>query len=218
MALALFDLDNTLLGGDSDHLWGEFLAQRHLVDGADFQAQNDAFYQDYINGTLDIFAYLRFVLAPLVGRDAATLASWHADFMTHFIEPIILPAALELVQQHRAAGDTLLIITATNSFITAPIAQRFGIEHLLASQGEIKDGRYTGEVAGTPCFHAGKVENLKHWLVAHPHNLADAVFYSDSHNDLPLLSQVGKPVAVDADATLTAHARRHGWPIISLRG
>lgn len=217
MALALFDLDNTLLAGDSDHLWGEFLAQRGLVDGADFQQQNDAFYQDYVNGSLDIHAYLRFVLAPLVGRDPAELERWHADFMANFIEPIILPAAIDLVEKHRQQGDTLVIITATNRFITAPIAKRFGIDHLLASEGEQKDGRYTGEVAGIPCFHAGKVENLNLWLQDHPHDLHSATFYSDSHNDLPLLSLVGKPVAVDADAKLAAHARANGWPLLSLR-
>lgn len=217
MALALFDLDNTLLAGDSDHLWGEFLAHHQLVESADFRQQNDAFYQDYINGRLDIRAYLRFVLAPLVGRTAAELARWHAQFMADFIEPIITPAAIALVNQHRQAGDTLVVITATNDFITAPIVAHFGIDNLIASRAEKRGDSYTGESEGTPNFRDGKVDNLNNWLATHPHRLDEAIFYSDSHNDLPLLSRVGHPIAVDPDATLERHAHAHHWPIISLR-
>lgn len=217
MALALFDLDNTLLGDDSDHLWGEFLAQRQLVDAADFKAKNDAFYEDYIAGTLDVHDYLRFVLTPLAGRSPEELAGWHADFMQHFIEPVILPAAHQLIARHREAGDTLVVITATNDFITTPIVKNLGVETLLCSRGKKQQGRYTGEVAGTPCFREGKITNLEKWLESHPHDLSTAYFYSDSHNDLPLLSRVGRPIAVDPDATLAAHAEQQGWPIISLR-
>lgn len=217
MALALFDLDNTLLAGDSDHLWGEFLAHHQLVESTDFRQQNDAFYQDYINGSLDIRAYLRFVLAPLVGRTETELAQWHAQFMAEYIEPIITPAAIALVDKHRQAGDTLVVITATNDFITAPIVARFGIDNLIASRAEKHGDRYSGEVEGTPNFRDGKVDNLNHWLSAHPHDLDTALFYSDSHNDLPLLSRVGHPIAVDPDATLERHAREHAWPVISLR-
>ncbi len=217
MALALFDLDNTLLGGDSDHLWGEFLVQRGLVDGADFKRQNDAFYADYVSGNLDIHAYLRFVLAPLAQRNPAQLAAWHADFMEHFIEPIILPAAEALIDKHRQAGDSLAIITATNDFITAPIAKRLGIDELMASRAHRIEGYYTGEPDGAPCFAAGKLVHLNAWLETHPHSLADATFYSDSHNDLPLLNEVGHAVAVDPDDTLAKEAKQRGWPIISLR-
>lgn len=217
MALALFDLDNTLLAGDSDHLWGEFLTDRNLVDGTDFKQQNDLFYQQYIQGTLDVHAYLRFVLAPLAGKTRAQLATWYNEYLTHYIEPIILPAGQALIAAHRQAGDTLVMITATNDFITAPIAKRFGFAHLLASRAASQDGVYTGEVAGTPCFREGKVVNLNAWLDAHPHDLAEATFYSDSHNDLPLLLRVGTPVAVNPDEALAAHARDNGWKILDLR-
>lgn len=216
MALALFDLDNTLLSDDSDHLWGEFLVQRGEVDAHSYKTRNDAFYQDYVKGQLDVDAYLQFVLEPLVGRAPDELAALHADFMRTMILPIITPAAIALVEQHRAAGDQLVVITATNDFITAPIVRRLGIDTLIASRAEVRDGRYTGRVVGTPCFREGKIACLHEWLATNPFELAEATFYSDSHNDLPLLSAVGHPVAVDPDDTLRAHAQAKGWPIISL--
>jgi len=217
VSVAIFDLDNTLIGGDSDHRWGEFLIAQGVVDGAAFAAANDRFYADYLAGTLDIFAYQRFALAPLVGREPAELAQWHAAFMAQMIEPIILPRAVTLVERHRQAGDTLLIITATNRFITAPIAARFGIDHLIATEPECIDGRYSGELVGTPSFQQGKVERLTEWLREQQLALTDSWFYSDSHNDLPLLQQVDHPVAVDPDATLAAYAAKVGWPVVSLR-
>lgn len=218
MALAIFDLDNTLLGGDSDHLWGEFVIEKGLVDHDVHRRQNDQFYADYCNGTLDIHAYQRFALAPLVGRDPDELAQWHREFMQRHIEPIILPKGLEALERHRQAGDTLMIITATNAFVTRPIAERLGVAHLLATEPERdENGYYTGEIVGIPTFQHGKVERLQQWLDEHGETLAGSWFYSDSHNDIPLLEAVDNPVAVDPDERLRAHAEQQGWPIASFR-
>lgn len=217
MTLAIFDLDNTLLHGDSDHAWGEFIADLGIVDGKSYRAQNDAFYADYCRGALDIFAYQRFVLAPLAGLSMAELDRWHAQFMREKIEPIILPKAQALVDSHRTQGHTLMIITATNSFITAPIAKRFGIDTLIATEPEIHNQAYTGDVVGVPCYREGKVERLGAWLAEHKETLQGSYFYSDSHNDLPLLQRVDIPVAVDPDDTLKKHAEERGWQVLSLR-
>ncbi len=217
MALAIFDLDNTLLGGDSDHAWGEFACEMGIVDSAVFARRNDAFYEDYKAGQLDIDAYLRHALSPLVGQSVEQAAIWHAQFMESKIEPMLLPAAAELVAKHRDAGDDLLIITATNRFITAPIAARLNIDELIACDVEVVNGHYTGEPQGIPSYAAGKVTRLEAWLKQHDDSMAGSWFYSDSHNDLPLLQEVDNPVAVDPDDTLRAHAQQQGWPIISLR-
>lgn len=217
MALAIFDLDNTLLGGDSDHAWGEFLVRKGIVDTDAYGAANDRFFRAYQDGSLDIRAYLQFALEPLTRFSRAELKQLHDEFMRTAIAPLRLPKADALLAQHRARGDVLLIITATNAFITRPIAQALGIDTILATEPEIRAGRYTGSFTGTPCFREGKVVCLREWLQHHPHDLAAAYFYSDSQNDLPLLNMVGKPVAVDPDATLRAHAEQCGWPIISLR-
>ena len=217
MALALFDLDNTLLGGDSDHAWGEFLCQKGIVDTAAYREANDRFYAAYQAGTLDIRAYLAFALTPLVGEDPATLAAWHHDFMREHIAPMRLPKADALLNKHRQQGDTLLIITATNRFVTGPIAQWLGVDNLLATEPAMQDGRYTGAVDGVPCFREGKVTRLNAWLEQTGHTLDGSYFYSDSHNDLPLLEAVTHPVAVDADDELTRIATERGWPVISLR-
>lgn len=217
MSLAIFDLDNTLLGGDSDYLWGQFLCERGIVDARVYERENERFYKDYLSGTLDIYAFLEFQLHPLAQHDLATLYDWHTQFMAEKIRPIILPKARTLLQKHRVQGDTLLIITATNRFITAPIAAELGVEQLLATDLELSNGRYSGRVSGTPCFREGKVTRLKEWLEQQANSLKGSWFYSDSHNDLPLLQLVDHPVAVDADATLLAHARQQGWPVISLR-
>ncbi len=217
MPLAIFDLDNTLLSGDSDYLWGQYLAGLGVVDGEAYEQANQRFYEDYKQGRLDIMAFLAFSLRPLADNDPAELARWRADFIEQRIRPLIGQPALDLVAHHREAGDTLLIITATNRFVTEPIAALFGIPHLIATEPEQIDGRYTGRVAGTPSFREGKVERLRHWLQMHGHTLQDATFYSDSHNDLPLLQQVARPVAVDPDPALREHARQAGWPVISLR-
>jgi HAD superfamily hydrolase (TIGR01490 family) len=217
VALAIFDLDNTLIGGDSDHLWAQYVCDNGLVDNTDFAQRGDQFYADYEAGSLDIDAYLRFALSPLIDQPPDVLTAWHADFMQNVIQPIMLPAAAKLVAHHRDQGHELLIITATNRFITAPIATALGIEHLIACEGEIVGGRYTGEPAGIPSFQAGKVTRLHQWLEGRDTNLAGAYFYSDSHNDLALLELVDHPVAVDPDATLRAQAEARGWPVISLR-
>ena len=217
MTLAIFDLDNTLLGGDSDNLWGEFVCEQGLVDSADFAQRNAQFYADYQAGTLDIDAYLRFALSALKGKPAATLASWHLAFMDSKIKPILLPKAAALLEDHRQRGHELLVITATNRFITEPIVALLGLEHLVACEGEIVDGVYTGEPSGVPSYHAGKVTRLHDWLDGRDTTLDGAWFYSDSHNDLPLLELVDNPVAVDPDDTLRARAVELGWPVISLR-
>ncbi len=217
MALAIFDLDNTLLAGDSDHAFGQFLVNKGAVDAVSFKQANDAFYQDYQQGTLDIAKYLQFALKPLTEHPMATLQQWHQEFMREIIEPMILPKGKELLMQHRLKGDFLLIITATNDFITRPIAKALGVDSLIATQCEIQDDRYTGRVVGAPSFQHGKIERLEQWLLRHPHNLNGSYFYSDSINDLPLLRLVDNPVAVDPDERLHAIASRYDWPILSLR-
>ena len=217
MALVLFDLDNTLLAGDSDHLWGTFLVEQDAVDADYYRRENDRFYQDYKDGTLDIYEFLRFSLRPLRENSREQLLAWREQFLHEKIDPIIPRVSRELVEKHRVAGDTLAIITATNAFITAPIAERFGIEHLIATLPEQINGHYTGEVAGEPCYKEGKVIRLNSWLEQERLQLGGSWFYSDSHNDLPLLRLVDHPVAVDPDAPLLEQAEAAGWPIISLR-
>jgi len=218
VTLAIFDLDNTLIGGDSDNLWGEFVCEQGLVDGDDFAAKNDQFYEDYKSGSLDIIAYLRFALGTLKGHSSEELDGWHRDFMAAKIAPIMLPRAAALIADHRARGHELLIITATNHFITKPIADALGVPDILACEAEIVDGLYTGEPSGTPSYHAGKVTRLHNWLDGRDTTLDGAWFYSDSHNDLPLLELVDNPVAVDPDEKLLVRATELGWPVISLRG
>ncbi len=220
MNLALFDLDNTLLAGDSDYEWGQFLIDRGVLDRAEYEAQNQEYYEQYAAGTLDIHEFLGFALRPLAEHAPQDLVRWHAEFMRERMLPMIGTGARELVRRHLAEGDLCAVVTATNSFVTAPIAREFGIEHLIATEPESVGGRFTGRVAGTPCFREGKVVRVEQWLG----NLGlrwDAVarsaFYSDSHNDLPLLDRVTDPVAVDPDDTLKTEARRRGWPVISLR-
>ena len=217
MALAIFDLDNTLLAGDSDYLWGRYLADTGAVDRAWYEEENERFYRAYEEGSLDIMEFLRFSLRPLKEHPLAQLQAWRERFLREEIDPIILPPSRALVARHAQAGDTLMIITATNAFVTAPIAERLGVKHLIATDPEMINGRYTGEVAGIPCFRNGKVERLQQWLRSHGENLQGSSFYSDSHNDIPLLEQVERPVAVDPDQMLRRHAREQGWPVISLR-
>ena len=220
MRLALFDLDNTLLAGDSDYEWGQFLVDRGVLERAAYEAQNRAFYEQYKAGTLDIHEFLGFALRPLADHAPEELERWHGDFMRTRIIPMMLPAARALVRRHLQAGELCAIITATNSFVTAPIAREFGVEHLIATEPESRNGRFTGKVAGTPCFREGKVTRLDEWLAARSRRLGDfseSSLYSDSHNDLPLLERVSRPVAVDPDERLAAEARRRDWPVISLR-
>lgn len=217
MSLAIFDLDNTLIAGDSDHLWGEFLIEKDKVDANKFKQANDQFYADYQASNLDIQAYLSFALQPLTQFTHEELETLHAEFMETKINPIILPQAQELIQKHQNQGDTLLIITATNRFVTQPIANKLGITNLLASEPEVIQGKYTGKPIGTPCYQHGKVERLHEWLAQTNHPLTGSFFYSDSINDLPLLSLVDNPVVVDGDSKLQAWAKSKNVPSISLR-
>lgn len=215
--LAIFDLDNTLINGDSDHSWGEFLVENKLVDPQWYQAENDRFYQDYQNGTLDNDAYLEFVLKPLSQHSMQQLQQWHQQFMQDKVQAMMQVKAKDLLQSHRNQGHFLLIITATNGFITRPIAEALGVDAILATDPEIINHRYTGRYTGTACFQEGKVIRLNQWLKETGHTLEGSYFYSDSHNDLPLLKEVDNPVVVDADPVLTKYAEEHNWPIISLR-
>jgi HAD superfamily hydrolase (TIGR01490 family) len=219
--LALFDLDNTLLAGDSDYGWAQFLIARGVLEGKRYETENQRFFDQYHAGTLDIYEFLDFQLAPLAAYPRDRLDAWHRDFMREQILAIITEPARNLVRRHLEAGDLCAIITATNRFVTAPIAREFGVAHLIATEPEEKNGAFTGRVVGTPCFREGKVARVKVWLEAQGLDLAGSFsrswFYSDSHNDLALLEFVSDPVAVDPDATLLRVAREHGWPVISLR-
>ena len=217
MALAIFDLDNTLIAGDSDVLWGQFLGEHGHVDYSSHERENQRHYADYKAGGLDIMAFLRFQLRILSEHDVDTLRRWRDIFVEEKVKPVLLPKARALIEKHRAQGDVPLIITATNQFITEPVAKLFNIEHLIASEPEFRDGRYTGGVSGTPSYAAGKVTRIGDWMKIHGHDLNGSWFYSDSHNDLPLLRQVAHPVAVDPDDILRAEAEKNHWSIISLR-
>jgi HAD superfamily hydrolase (TIGR01490 family) len=218
MALAIFDLDNTLLAGDSDYLWGQFLVEQGVVDGAKYESENRRFYEEYKAGKLDILEFMRFSLKPLRKYSPEKLGQWRNVFIEEKISPLITKQAKQLVETHRKAGDLLLIITATNAFVTSPIAKRFGIDHLIATEPETLDGHYTGEVAGIPSFREGKVSRLHTWLDEYDQNMEGSWFYSDSHNDIPLLEQVEHPVAVDPDKTLAEVAKQRNWPILQLHG
>ena len=220
MNLALFDLDNTLLHGDSDHAWGEFLVSEGIVDAADFKQKNDVFYGQYSTGTLDIQAYLQFVLSTIAGKTDDELAGWRQGFMQKRIESMIHDATWPLLAQHHDNGDLVAIVTATNAFVTEPIAARLGVAHLIACEVEKHNGRYTGRSTGVPSFQEGKIHRVNAWLAGQGKRMDDfdkSYFYSDSLNDLPLLKLVSHPIAVDPDDTLRAHAKAHGWLILSLR-
>jgi HAD superfamily hydrolase (TIGR01490 family) len=218
--LAIFDLDNTLLAGDSDYQWGEFLIDIGVVERAAHASINDQFYADYKVGKLDINAFLEFQLKPLSQHPRAQLDAWHREFMQQKIAPMMTEKSRALVEQHRANGDLLVIITATNSFVTGPIATAFGIANLIGTVPEEMNGEFTGKVTGTPSFQQGKITRLNEWLAERGQGLSDfgtTWFYSDSHNDLPLMKLVDKPIAVNPDPILLAYAEDHAWPIMSLR-
>lgn len=220
MNLALFDLDNTLLSGDSDFEWSQFLIEQGVLERELFEAKNQTFYDQYKAGALNIHEFLDFQLKPLSRHSRKVLDVWHEDFMRIKIRPMMGDAARELVAKHRDAGDICVIITATNSFVTAPIAREFGVPHLIATDPEQLNGEFTGKVAGVPSFREGKITRLESWMSERGwdwSSFAETVFYSDSLNDLPLLAKVKRPVAVDADETLLKHAQQHGWEILSLR-
>jgi HAD superfamily hydrolase (TIGR01490 family) len=221
--LALFDLDHTLLPCDSDYEWGQFLARLGVVDGADYARKNERFYQDYKDGKLDIHEFLRFALKPLSEHSREQLKAWHDAFMEEVIHGQLRQAALDLVKRHQDAGDLCCVITATNSFVTRPIVERFGIEHLIATEPATVDNQllanFTGAVKGTPNFREGKILNLNEWLASQNLSL-DALpysyFYSDSMNDLPLLEKVSHPVATNPDDRLRNEAKQRNWPILEL--
>lgn len=220
MKLALFDLDNTLLNGDSDFEWSQFLIRIGILDRELFEVKNQTFYDQYKAGTLDIHEFLDFQLKPLSRHSRKTLDEWHDQFMRESVLPMVTQKARDLVRQHLAAGDVCVIITATNSFVTGPIAREFGIENLIATEPEHVGGEFTGRVADVPCFREGKITRLNNWLTERGWTLEsfeDSTFYSDSLNDLPLMRQVRHPVAANPDETLRGHAEQHGWRIISLR-
>jgi HAD superfamily hydrolase (TIGR01490 family) len=215
--LVLFDLDNTLLAGDSDFEWAQFLIEEKVLDREVYEARNQEFFEQYKAGTLDIREFLDFQLKPLSRHPRTQLDAWHRDYMARKIRPMMRDKARALVDRHR--GDLRVVITATNSFVTGPIAREFGVEHLIATEPALANGEFDGCVAGTPCFREGKLARLEAWLAARGSTLAsfaESWFYSDSHNDLPLLERVTHAVAVDPDDTLRAHAARRGWPVISL--
>ena len=217
MKLALFDLDNTLLAGDSDFEWAQFLIEQGVLDREVYEARNQEFFDQYKAGTLDIHEFLDFQLKPLSRHPRSVLDEWHREYMARKVVPMIRDSARELVEKHR--GDLTAIITATNSFVTAPIAREFGVEHLIATEPEQRDGEFTGAVTDIPCFRDGKVQRLESWLEAQGRTLdsfEQSWFYSDSHNDLPLLLRVTHPVAVDPDDTLRNEAQARGWPILAL--
>ena len=215
--LAIFDLDDTLLAGDSDYAWGQFLISEGEVDAELYRARNDAFFADYKAGELDIEAYLKFSCEPLTRIPIERLHLFQKAYMEQVIEPMILQKGVQLLDQHRSHGDHLMINTATIDFVTAPIAERLGVDSLIAPRVEYLNGRYTGRVVGTASYRDGKVARLNDWLQTHPYDLRTSAFYSDSHNDLPLLSLVGNPCCVDPDDRLRAEAKQRGWPILSLR-
>lgn len=217
MALAIFDLDNTLIAGDSDHGWGEYLVAQGKVDAALYQEKNDYYFEQYQSGSLNIMEYLEFSLLPLTQIPKDELHALRTHFVKECILPLITQKSRDLLKKHKDQGDYLLIITATNLFVTEPIAAELGVDHIIATEAEQINGEYTGKVSGIPSFQDGKVTRLASWLDQTGQTLTDSYFYSDSHNDLPLLKQVDYPVAVDADETLTAFAKAQNWPIISLR-
>ncbi len=218
MAIAIFDLDNTLLNGDSDHAWGVFLCRKGIVDADLYRAMNNRFYELYKLGRMDIYEFLNFALRPLAENRPEELNAWHKEFMRDVIEPMMLPKAQSLIQSHRNAGDLIMIITATNRFVTGPIGERLGVDVMLATEPEIKEGRYTGQVEGVPCYQEGKVKRLNNWLEKNSADMTGSSFYSDSINDLPLLELVDKPVAVNPDDKLNEIALERGWPVLDLRG
>lgn len=214
--LALFDLDNTLLDGDSDYLWGQYLAKKGIVDEQFYETQNKKFYEDYQLGRLDIYAFLRLSLGPLAENSIADLQNWRDDFIATSILPIVSNAARQLVEKHRKAGDQLVIITATNRFVTSPIAEIFGVHGLLATEPQFDGIRYTGAVAGIPCFQKGKLDHLAAWTQAQSETFHQRWFYSDSYNDLPLLESVDHPHVVNPDPRLERTATDRNWPVLHL--
>jgi hypothetical protein len=221
--LALFDLDHTLLPCDSDYEWGQFLARIGVVDSQYYAEQNERFYQDYKDGKLNIHEFLRFALKPLSEHSRAQLKEWHDAFMSEVIHGQLRRQALDLVKRHQDAGDLCCVVTATNSFVTRPIVERFGIEHLIATEpataGDNPLANFTGEIKGIPNFREGKIQKVHDWLASQNlalNQLPRSYFYSDSMNDLPLLEKVSNPIATNPDTRLRSEAAKRNWPILEL--
>ncbi len=217
MALAIFDLDNTLIGGDSDQSWIEFLCEQGFVDVDFYLAENERFYQEYLRGVLDVHEWVAFQTKILVENPPEQAFAWREQYLQEKVAPLMLPKATELIESHRKQGDTLLVITATNNFLAEKIVENLGIENMIATMLERKDGKFTGKIDGIPSYKEGKITRLEMWLEENPISLEDSYFYSDSHNDLPLLRHVSYPVAVDGDETLNQVAKESGWKMMSLR-
>ena len=220
MNLAIFDLDNTLLDGDSDYNWGLYLVKKGYLDEGEYKEQNQKFFEQYQVGKLDIFAFAEFQFRFLKNNTRKFLNDVRSDYINEIIKPMILKKAVDLVKQHKEAGDRLLIITATNSFITKPIGELFGIDELIGTDPEENEGEFTGKVKGTPSFKEGKVTRLFDWLDEKNLKLADfekTFFYSDSHNDLALLEVVTNPVVVNGDKILLEKAQEKNWPTLKLK-
>ena len=218
--IALFDLDYTLLGGDATYEWTHFLMDLGVLDRDSCEAELERFYDEYAAGTLDIHEFLHFDFRPLASHPRAQLERWREQYLAQVVAPMIPPKSLELVASHEARGHETVIITAANSFISAPIARMFGVSHLLASEPECRDGEFTGKIEGMPCFHEGKVIRLEAWLASRGQVLTDFAeswFYGDSQSDVPLMERVTHPVVVAPDDALAELARRRNWPVISLR-
>lgn len=216
MTLAIFDLDHTLINGDSDHLWGEYMVEKGIVDKQAYRQRNDVFYQDYQRGTLDNDEYLAFALEPLTHYSIDKLHAWRADYVEKWIRPLIAPGTSRLLDEHRERNHHLMIISATNLFVSEPIAHMLGVTTILATEPEIIANRYSGRFLGTPTYQQGKVTVLREWIASNNHDLVGAYFYSDSLNDLALLEQVDNPVTVNPDDDLKAIAEARAWKIIDL--
>ena len=218
MTVAIFDLDNTLIGGDSDYLWGEFLCDEGIItDRESFQKMNDYFYHQYEIGELDIYAWAEFSFKVLTEFSFDELTDLRQKFVDTKIKPIFLEQAQSCINGHKENGHQVLVITASNTFITKPVVEMYGIRHLLATEPEFKSGRFTGKVSGIPCFQSGKIDNLMPWLEKNNESLIGSYFYSDSHNDLPLLELVDNPIAVNSDEILTSTAHENGWQVLDWR-
>ncbi len=219
MRLALFDLDHTLLSGDSDYEWAQFLVAKKVLDPEVYQAKNDDFYAQYKAGTLDIYEFLDFQLQALADNPRAQLDAWHREYMETRIRQFIDERATELVRKHQEARDLCVVVTSTNSFVTGPICLELGIQNLIATIPAQENGRFTGKPRGIPAFREGKITRLEEWMESMGlwwDNFERVYFYSDSHNDLPLLLRVSHPVAVNPDETLLRHAQAAGWPVLDL--
>ena len=213
--LTIFDLDNTLLSGDSDRAWGQYIVEKKIVSDK-FLVESENFYNSYYDGNLDIHSFLDFCLKPLMENEWSNLIELREGFIENKIKPMILSKAVEAVELSKSNGP-VVIATATNSFVTRPIADLFGIKNLIATEFIIRDNKFTGEVDGVPCFREGKVQKVEKWVKENGYNLLDATFYSDSFNDLPLLQKVKTAIVVDGDDKLIEKAKHNEWQCISFR-